>query len=119
MNILVNAIDAVEEKRAHNQTQQPATIRIRTAILSGDRVSIQISDNGSGIDPSIQKELFNPFFTTKPVGKGIGMGLAISYQIITAKHGGVLQCRSIPGANTEFTMQIPLRQTRLNLKIYQ
>jgi signal transduction histidine kinase len=55
--------------------------------------------------------LFDPFFTTKPVGKGTGMGLSISYQIVTERHGGSLRCLSAPGEGTEFIIEIPLQQS--------
>jgi len=58
----------------------------------------------------IRQRIFDPFFTTKPVGKGTGMGMSISYQIITEKHGGKLECFSTPGEGTEFLIQIPIRQ---------
>jgi signal transduction histidine kinase len=58
----------------------------------------------------VQKQILNPFFTTKSVGKGTGMGMSISYQIITEKHGGKLECFSTPNQGTEFVMQIPIRQ---------
>jgi signal transduction histidine kinase len=57
----------------------------------------------------IQQQIFNPFFTTKPIGKGTGMGMSISYQIITEKHKGKLECFSTPGEGTEFVIQIPIR----------
>ena len=52
---------------------------------------------------------FDPFFTTKPVGKGTGMGLSISYQIVTERHGGSLHCTSAPGVGAEFAIEIPLK----------
>ncbi|MEH2386759.1 MAG: ATP-binding protein, partial [Nostoc sp.] len=73
-------------------------------------LKIAITDNGSGIPESIQKQIFNPFFTTKPIGKGTGMGMAISYQIIIEKHGGKLDFFSTPGKGTEFVVQIPIQQ---------
>ena len=68
-----------------------------------------IADTGVGIPESIQSQIFNPFFTTKPVGKGTGMGLAISYQIVCEKHGGKLDCFSTIGKGTEFRIQIPIQ----------
>jgi signal transduction histidine kinase len=59
---------------------------------------------------SVQSRIFDPFFTTKPVGKGTGMGMAISYQIITEKHGGKLLCFSSLGQGTNFIIQVPIRQ---------
>ncbi|MEH2300965.1 sensor histidine kinase [Nostoc sp.] len=114
MNILVNALDALEEfntKRTYQEIRDnPSHITIHTSVVDLQWVKIAITDNGSGIPESIQKEIFNPFFTTKPVGKGTGMGMAISYQIITEKHGGKLEFFSTPGKGTEFVVQIPIKQ---------
>jgi two-component system, NtrC family, sensor kinase len=79
-------------------------------MLERDRIRISITDNGPGIPPDIQRRLFDPFFTTKPVGKGTGMGLSISYQIVTERHGGILQCRSQVDQGTTFQIEIPLCQ---------
>lgn len=114
MNILVNAIDAIEEFNARRvseeETEQPGQIIIRTAVFNSKWVHIAIKDNGSGISQSVLQQIFNPFFTTKSVGKGTGMGMSISHQIITEKHGGKLECFSQPGAGAEFVIQIPIRQ---------
>lgn len=112
MNILANAIDALEEfqeQQGSDCTIIP-TIKIRTGLLNADRIFIAITDNGLGMDEQVKRQLFNPFFTTKPVGKGTGMGAAISYQIVTEKHGGSLWCQSTPGAGSEFVIEIPTRQ---------
>jgi signal transduction histidine kinase len=114
MNILANAIDALEEanvKRTYQELKEnPNQITIRTALIDSKWVKIAISDNGMGMSESVQKRLFDPFFTTKSVGKGTGMGLPISYQIVTEKHGGKLDCFSIPGKGTEFVIQILVQQ---------
>ena len=114
MNILVNALDALEElntKRTYQEIRDNSSrITISTSVVDSQWVKIAIADNGSGIPESIQKQIFNPFFTTKPVGKGTGMGMAISYQIITKKHGGKLEFFSTPGKGTEFVIQIPIQQ---------
>ncbi|NEQ36388.1 MAG: HAMP domain-containing histidine kinase [Okeania sp. SIO3I5] len=107
MNILANAIDALESSKRENQPRQ---ITIHTSRVDDQWVKIAIADNGCGISPSIQNQVFNPFFTTKPVGKGTGMGMAISYQVITEKHGGKLTFSSTVGTGTEFTIQIPIQQ---------
>ena len=113
MNILSNAIDALDERDSQRDAaemeQRPSTIQIRTQVLDHDRVLIAIADNGPGIPEDAQQKLFDPFFTTKPVGKGTGMGLSISYQIITERHGGSLQCQSSE-EGTEFVIEIPLQQ---------
>jgi len=56
----------------------------------------------------VRSRIFNPFFTTKPIGKGTGMGLSISHQIVTQKHGGQLHCYSTPGKGTEFVIELPM-----------
>jgi signal transduction histidine kinase len=102
MNIISNAIDAIEE----NSSLQDQ-ITITTSLLNNEWVQIVIADNGTGISKDIQQQIFNPFFTTKPVGKGTGMGMSISYQIIVEKLGGKLECLSTPGNGTKFVIQIP------------
>lgn len=109
MNLLANAIDALEETESAWRTEklhQP-TIQIRTERVKGDRVRITIADNGPGISTAAQQQLFEPFFTTKPVGKGIGLGLSISHQIITQHHQGELTCLSSPAGGTEFRIELP------------
>ncbi|MEH2069286.1 MAG: ATP-binding protein [Nostoc sp.] len=119
LNILVNAIDALEDSvlkgrwatKKHNKMDNPR-IYIRTQLLPPNQVTIRIADNGLGIPEDAKKQIFNPFFTTKPIGQGTGMGLAISYQIITERHGGSLECISQPGVGAEFIICIPLIQQR-------
>ncbi|MDZ8064908.1 MAG: ATP-binding protein [Nostoc sp. DedQUE08] len=114
MNILVNAIDALDEadiKRTSQQIQEnPSQITIRTSVVDSQSIEIAIADNAQGMPESVQNRIFDPFFTTKPVGKGTGMGMAISYQIITEKHGGKLLCFSSLGQGTNFIIQVPIRQ---------
>lgn len=114
MNILVNAIDALEELNAKRTCEEnqlhPGKITIRTSLIDEQWVEVSIADNGSGISKEVKQQIFNPFFTTKPVGKGTGMGMSISYQIITEKHQGKLVCISNPGQGAEFIIQIPVYQ---------
>ncbi|WP_445629529.1 sensor histidine kinase [Nostoc sp. DSM 114167] len=114
MNILVNAIDALDEadiKRTSQQIEEnPSQITIRTSVVDSQSIEIAIADNAQGMPESVQNRIFDPFFTTKPVGKGTGMGMAISYQIITKKHGGKLLCFSSLGQGTNFIIQVPIRQ---------
>ncbi|MBW4471337.1 MAG: PAS domain S-box protein [Stenomitos rutilans HA7619-LM2] len=109
MNLLSNAIDALEESFNAEASSIP-TIAIQTTLVNAQQITIQIADNGSGIPTHVQQRLFDPFFTTKPVGKGTGMGLSISYQIVTEKHKGTLQCLSEPGQGATFVITIPIRQ---------
>ncbi|MDB9510349.1 ATP-binding protein [Kamptonema animale CS-326] len=106
MNILTNALDALEERHQGEEK----IIRITTSLYRSDRVRISIADNGCGMTEEVKQRLFDPFFTTKPVGKGTGMGLSISYQIVTIEHRGRLYCISELGAGTEFLIEIPLHQ---------
>ncbi|BAZ39680.1 multi-sensor signal transduction multi-kinase [Calothrix sp. NIES-4101] len=114
MNILTNAIDAITEKNSKLHFAEIATtpnqITIRTLVIDNDWIEIAIADNGIGIPEKVKHKVFNPFFTTKPVGKGTGMGMSISYQIITEKHGGKLECFSMLNQGTEFVIKIPIRQ---------
>lgn len=112
MNILSNAIDALDEAIDMQKISNPA-IAIITKVVDGKTIEIRITDNAMGIPEDIKQKIFDPFYTTKPVGKGTGMGLSISYQIITEKHGGTLSCKSKPGQGTEFAIAIPLMQPKL------
>lgn len=112
MNILSNAIDALEDARSKQTGQEmaesPSQVRISTQVV-GKFVEIKISDNGPGITEEVKQRIFDTFFTTKPIGKGTGMGLSISYQIIVERHKGELYCTSELGNGTEFTIRIPLQ----------
>ncbi|MBD1935996.1 PAS domain-containing protein [Microcoleus sp. FACHB-68] len=116
MNILANAIDALFPARGNSQkleaksTIQDPQIRLRTEVLEEDRIAIIIADNGPGIPEEVRLRIFDPFYTTKPVGSGTGLGLSISYQIIVERHGGQLRCISSPGGGAEFIIEIPIRQ---------
>ena len=110
MNILSNGIDALEHGLVEDPDRPTPVITISTEALEADRVVIRIRDNGPGMTESVRQRLFDPFFTTKPVGQGTGMGLSISYQIVTEKHNGTLECQSEPGAGAEFVITLPIRQ---------
>ncbi|MFP4220918.1 MAG: response regulator [Phormidium sp.] len=107
-NILSNAIDALDESASHQPQDWRPCIEIHTAV-EGEQASITISNNGATMPAAVQEHLFEPFFTTKPRGKGTGMGLSISHQIITEKHRGQLHCQ-VEGDRVEFVIQIPIRQ---------
>ena len=122
MNIISNAIDALEQstvssRREGVKGQKTSTpkIQIHTEIVNRENVKICISDNGSGMPKDVQSKIFDPFFTTKPIGQGTGLGLAISYQIVVEKHKGVLKCLSQPGKGTEFSIEIPLQKSAVSL----
>ena len=117
LHILSNAIDALEEKfnrkqdtqQLENKITQLPTIRIHTDISPENTILIGIADNGIGIIEKIQPKIFDPFFTNKPVGKGKGLGLSISYQIIVKKHNGNIKYRTKYGKGTEFLIEIPVK----------
>ena len=109
MNLLSNAIDALEDCHQTQPTAAPLSITIRTR-ATAEVVEIAVTDTGIGMPAEVCDLIFDPFFTTKPIGKGTGMGLSISYQIVTDKHGGSLTCTSQSGQGTTFYIQLPLRQ---------
>ena len=117
MNLLSNAIDALDEARVKQQEEEESlilnaqlpTILIRTEVIDNDQISIKIIDNGIGMTEEVRGKLFDPFFTTKEVGKGTGLGLSISYQIVVEEHGGQFYCISAPGEGAEFAIAIPVR----------
>jgi len=107
MNILANAIDALEE--FWEQEKRSLEIKITTEVsYKHNYVTIRIADNGLGMSESVREHLFEPLFTTKGVDKGTGLGLSISQEIIEEKHGGNLFCISSIGQGTEFVIEIPL-----------
>jgi len=101
LNLFLNAIDAMQS--------QGGELRIRAEQLPGGKVIVEISDNGCGISPENQKNLFTPFFTTKEVGKGTGLGLHVSDGIIR-RHGGEIRVRSEAGVGTVFIIELPRRE---------
>lgn len=85
-------------------------IRISTELKDGNTVKIRIADNGLGIPESVRERLFDPFVTSKPIGSGMGLGLAISYQIVVQQHKGQLICCSSLRQGAEFAIEIPVHQ---------
>ena len=112
INLLANAIDALDEgnvgKTFHEIARSPNCITINT-FLSEDKqnVIIQIADNGTGMPEDVKAKIFEQGFTTKGVGKGTGLGMAIAHQIITEKHGGAIACHSELTKGTEFIISLP------------
>lgn len=115
MNLLSNAVDTLDEKAGSNTNIDTLsfipTIRISTEISpEKSAVFISITDNGCGIGDEVKPRIFDQFFTTKPVGKGIGLGLSVSRQIVENQHGGKLSFVSQMGEGTKFTIEIPNTQ---------
>jgi two-component system, NtrC family, sensor kinase len=101
LNMLVNAAQSIKGQRG--------TITVRTGRHGAGDVFVEISDTGEGIEPENLTRIFDPFFTTKPVGKGTGLGLALSYSIV-ARHRGHIEVRSQRGAGTTFRIVLPVKQ---------
>jgi len=104
LQILTNAIDVFDTVKMVCCPK----IQMRTEQVNSQRVRISIADNGPGIREGDRQKIFDPFFTTKPVGRGTGLGLSMSYQIITEQHCGELHCYSNLGKGTEFVIEIPV-----------
>jgi|GEM_PF-3586090 len=101
LNVIFNAAEAMED-------QQGAIIVSTRTVREGAAVQVRIRDSGCGMPPEVLARVFEPFFTTKEVGKGVGLGLAVSYGIIE-KHSGSLRIRSRPGQGTVVSILLPVR----------
>ncbi|MEI8296342.1 MAG: ATP-binding protein, partial [Alphaproteobacteria bacterium] len=107
LNLINNAFYAVSEKAKKGMEGYRPTITISTKQLV-NAIEISIQDNGSGIPEAIKDKIFQPFFTTKPTGQGTGLGLSLSYDIVTKGHGGSLVALSKAGEGATFLLQLPL-----------
>nr|WP_317270252.1 PAS domain-containing protein [Arthrospira sp. PLM2.Bin9] len=108
MNLLMNGIHAIEERRKHEVNfSYKGVINIATKYDENQGVYISVQDNGMGMSEEVKSKIFEPFFTTKSVGKGTGMGLSISYQIVTQEHQGEFHFDSQLGEGTTFTIRLP------------
>ncbi len=99
-NIIDNAVDAMDGA---------GTLTVRTA-LAGDRLMVEIGDTGPGIPPEVRKRIFEPFYTTKAVGKGTGLGLDVTYRVVVGRHHGDVVVTSEPG-DTRFQVLLPLSES--------
>jgi signal transduction histidine kinase len=118
LNLYNNAFYAVNEKmKTAGQDYEPKVI-IRTLLApasenslipqSANSIIISVSDNGTGIPEKVKEKIFQPFFTTKPSGQGMGLGLSLSYDIVKA-HGGEIKVESIEGEGSEFSVFLPVK----------
>ena len=107
LNLINNAFYTVtEKKRQLNGTYEP-TVSVSTRKLN-DKIEIKVKDNGNGIQQRVMDKIFQPFFTTKPTGQGTGLGLSLSYDIITKGHAGELKVETREGEGSEFIIQLPI-----------
>ncbi|BCS55680.1 hypothetical protein GSbR_02840 [Geobacter sp. SVR] len=102
LNIIKNAAQAMAE---YGPEEPRITVRLRR---EAESAVIEIEDNGPGMEKAIQHRIFEPFFTTKPVGAGTGLGLSVSYAIITNRHKGQIEVCSHPGRGSRFTVKLPI-----------
>jgi PAS domain S-box-containing protein len=109
LNLLKNAAQAIAEKPF--PAEEHARITLRLGREGTERVRLEVEDNGPGMSAAVQKRVFEPFFTTKEVGVGTGLGLSVSYFIITNNHQGTMTVESEPGARTRFVITLPVTRT--------
>jgi len=105
LNLINNAFYAVNEKAKQKTFGYEPTVTVSTKKLNG-KVEISVKDNGNGIPESIKEKIFQPFFTTKPTGSGTGLGLSLSYDIVTKGHGGMIELDT-KNDRTVFTIILP------------
>jgi signal transduction histidine kinase len=111
LNLFNNAFYSVNEKLKaqvlKRNTEYKPLVSIQTK-KADDKVEITVSDNGIGIPENIIDKIFQPFFTTKPTGEGTGLGLSLSYDIITKEHKGSIKVESKAGKGSTFIIQLPV-----------
>jgi signal transduction histidine kinase len=106
INLLNNVFYAVNERSKQSEDSYDPTVSVSTKRI-GSTVEIGVRDNGTGIPDSVKAKIFEPFFTTKPTGSGTGLGLSMSYDIVTTGHGGTFDVDSKPGEFTQFVIVMP------------
>ena len=107
LNLINNAFYAVNEKKKQNIDGYEPTVIVSTK-KENEKISISVADNGNGIPENIKDKIFQPFFTTKPTGQGTGLGLSLSYDIVTKEHRGTLRVESKVGKGSDFIIALPL-----------
>jgi len=109
MNILANSVDAIEAISKNSWSSNRILQIVTRTERRESSIIISFTDNGVGMSDMVKAHIFDPFFTTKDVGKGTGMGMAVSYQIIVEKHRGKIERFSEEGSGTEFVIELPTR----------
>jgi two-component system NtrC family sensor kinase len=107
LNLINNAFYSVSEKQQQDIPGYEPTISVKTKKAGDSRVEISVGDNGNGVPKKVLDKIFQPFFTTKPTGLGTGLGLSLSYDIITRGHGGELKVETKEGEGAEFIIILP------------
>ncbi|MGB5698307.1 sensor histidine kinase, partial [Muriicola sp.] len=107
LNLITNAFYVVQKKKEQHPEDYEPTVTVSTK-RTKDGVKISVKDNGNGIPEGIKEKIFQPFFTTKPTGQGTGLGLSMSYDIVTKGHGGNLKVETEEGKGTTFYINLPV-----------
>jgi signal transduction histidine kinase len=108
LNLFNNAFYATAQKKAQLNGEYEPEVQVSTKVVN-NKVEISVKDNGAGIPENVKNKIFQPFFTTKPTGEGTGLGLSLSYDIITKGHGGELKVSTKEGEYTEFIVILPIK----------
>jgi len=108
LNLFNNALYSMLQKVRKGGADYKPVLKLTTA-MAGDWIEIRVRDNGSGIPIHVLEKIFNPFFTTKPAGEGTGLGLSLSYDIITKGHGGTIEAVTGEGVFAEFIIRLPVQ----------
>jgi len=111
LNLITNAFYVVTEKKQQQVDNYEPIVTVSTR-KAGDKVEISVTDNGNGIPQKVLDKIFQPFFTTKPTGQGTGLGLSLSYDIITKGHGGEIKVETKEGEGTVFIVSIPVNNEK-------
>ena len=109
LNLFSNGFYAVRQRQLRGEAGYAPTVSVSTA-RQDDEVEIRVRDNGMGIPEAVRQKIFQPFFTTKPSGEGTGLGLSLSYDIVTKGHSGSITVDSQEGKYTEFLISLPINQ---------
>ena len=109
LNLINNAFWAVNERSKKGETGFEPKVTLSTQLTANSQLLIAIKDNGTGMTEDIKSKIFQPFFTTKPTGQGTGLGLSLAYDIVTKGHGGMIECESVEGEETTFTIKLPIQ----------
>ena len=107
LNLITNAFYAVMEKKKLHPTGYEPTVTVSTKKID-NKIIVEVKDNGTGIPQKAIDKIFQPFFTTKPTGQGTGLGLSLSYDIVTKGHGGELKVETKEGESTAFSLILPV-----------
>ncbi|SET76490.1 sensor histidine kinase [Hymenobacter actinosclerus] len=107
LNLFTNAFYAVQQRQLLGEPGYAPTVEVNTLHRASGEVEIRVRDNGTGIPEAVRQKIFQPFFTTKPAGQGTGLGLSLSYDIITKSHNGTLSLETEEGQGTEFIIELP------------